>query len=29
MTQEDADNLRAAIASGALVQGLAQGQGRQ
>lgn len=25
MTQEDADNLRAAIASGALVQGLAQG----
>jgi len=26
MTQEDADNLRAAIASGALVQGLAQGQ---
>jgi hypothetical protein len=29
MTQADADNLRAAIASGALAQGLTQGQGQQ
>ena len=29
MTQEDADKLRAAIAAGALAQGLTQGQGQQ